>query len=114
MKKYGLKLLIIVLSSLFLLVGCVEEYKNTEVNATVIEKDYDKAKTTYRKVHGKTKKKTTPAEYDVELQYKDIVVEFDDKELYNKVKVGSKVKVIYKQGYDKNNELVYETLELID
>ena len=114
MKKYGLKLLIIVLSSLFLLVGCAEKYKSTNVNATVIEKDYDKAKTTYKKINGKKKKKTTPAEYDVELKYKDIVVEFDDKELYNKVRVGSKVKVKYVQGYDKNNELVYETLELID
>lgn len=40
--------------------------------------------------------------------------EFDNKNLYKRVKEGQKLKVTYKQGYDKNGEVVAEYLELID
>jgi hypothetical protein len=115
------KVLAVPLSLLFMisvLTGCVEEYKTSTVEATVLEKDYDAPKTTYKTVtqDGKKvkKKKTEPAEYEVTLQYKDIVTEFEDKELYDKVKEGQEIKVLYKEGYDKNGKLVAEHIELID
>ena len=78
---------ILTLSALVLLsatlAGCgVEEYKTSTVNATVIEKEYEKKKVTYKKVKRngvfKTKRKVKPEEYEVDIQYKDIEKEIDD------------------------------------
>lgn len=115
--KFGvLSLSVVIMSSL--LVGCVEEYKSTTVEAVVIEKDYDAAKTTKKRVkqNGKyvTKTKKHRAEYDVTIQYNGIEEEFDNKNLYNSVKEGQKIKVTYKKGYDKEGKLVFEQLQLID
>lgn len=100
------------------LAGCAEEYKTQTVDAIVIEKDYDAPKTTKKRVkqNGKyvTKSKKHPAEYDVTVSYNGIEEEFDDKKLYNSVKEGQKIKVTYKTGYDKNGDLVEESLHLID
>ncbi|PLS18827.1 hypothetical protein CVD28_00045 [Bacillus sp. M6-12] len=116
-KKYWI-LSILFIFTATVLVGCVEEYKTKTVTATVLEKEYDAPKTTYKTVkeNGKNvkKKKTKPEEYEVTLQYKDIVTEFEDKDLYNKVNEGGKVKVLYKEGYDKNGKLVTSYIELID
>jgi len=89
-----------------LLTGCAEEYENTTVEATIVEKDYD--------APSRLKKKRKSAEYDVVVKYKDIEKEFDNKELYKKVKVGQKIKVNYKTGYDKDGKLVHESLELLN
>lgn len=116
-KKYVvLPLLLVFLSSL--LAGCVEEYKTQTVKATVIEKDYDAPKTTYKTVkkNGRKTKKAVreSAEYEVTIQYKGIQKEFEDQSLYNQVKEGQEIKVHYVQGLDKNGKLVTEDIELID
>lgn len=115
MRKYlWLSVLALTLSSL---VGCgVEEYKTTTVEGTVIEKEYEEEKITYKTVtkDGKKikKKKVESEEYEVDIQYKDIVAEFDDEILYDSVEVGDKIKVTHRQGFNKEGELVVEGIEL--
>lgn len=113
-----LKYLFVMVLMAALLTGCVEEYKTTTVKAVVIEKDYDAPKTTTKRVkQGEgyvNKKKHHPAEYDVTVSYNNIEAEFDNKKLYNSVKEGQKVQVIYEKGYDKNGKLVSETLKYTD
>ena len=112
------KLMLVAALASATLAGCVEEYKSSTVEATVIEKDYDAAKTTTKRVKQGdkyvTKKKKHPAEYDVTISYNGIEEEFDNKSLYDRVKEGQKIKVTYKQGYDKEGKVVAEHLELID
>ena len=105
-----------------LLVGCADRYETTTVDAVVIEKDYDAATTkkTTKRVDGKTKTRTkkVPAEYDVVVRYTSatstVEAEFDNEKLYKRVKEGDSIKVKYKQGFDDNNKLISEELELID
>jgi len=105
-----------------LLVGCADRYETKTVDAVVIEKDYEAATTekTTKRVNGRTKTSTkkVPAEYDVVVQYTSgtstVEAEFDNEKLYNRVKEGDTIKVTYKQGFDDNNKLVSEELELID
>lgn len=99
-----------------MLTGCVEEYRTTTVQATVIEKEYDPPETTYKTVtvDGKTtkKKQTKPEEYEVTVRYKDIEKEFENEDLYDRVKEGQKINVIYEEGLDKNGKVLTESLEL--
>lgn len=71
-----LKMILIVTLAIAALAGCVEEYKSSTVEATVIEKDYDAPKTTTKRVKQGdkyvTKKKKHPAEYEVTISYKGI------------------------------------------
>lgn len=102
-----------------MLTGCVEQYKSTTVQATVIEKEYDPPETTTKTVtdaNGKTtkKKSTKPEEYEVEVEYNGIVQEFEDEDLYNRVKVGQKIDVTYTQGLDKNGKVLTESIDQID
>lgn len=117
MKKKYLFLSFIFVLITSLLSGCVEEYKSKTVKALVLEKDYDAPKVTYKTIteNGKKvkKKKTKPVEYEVTLQYKEIIREFDSKELYQKVEEGKQVNVLYKEGYDENGKLVTKHIELI-
>jgi len=107
---------------LLLLVGCADRYETKTVNAVVIDKEYEAetTKKTTKRVNGRTKTSTkkVPAEYDVTVRYTDgstsVETEFDDKKLYDRVKEGDTVKVTYKQGFDDDNKLVSEELELID
>lgn len=102
-----------------LLVACgVSEYKIQTVEATVIEKEYDPPETktkTVTKDGVTTKKKVRePAEYEVTIQYKHIEREFEDKKLYDRVKEGQPIKVLYKQGLNEEGEIVTERLELLN
>ena len=112
-----MKYLLTLLLMLAVLTGCVEEYKESTVEAVVIEKDYDPEKTTTKQVKENgvyvTKKTKHPAEYDVTIEYNGIQEEFDSRSLYDRVAEGQKIKVIYKKGYDKEGKLVAEHLELI-
>lgn len=112
-----MKYLLTLLLMLAVLTGCVEEYKETTVEAVVVEKDYDAAKTTTKQVKEngvyKTKKTEHPAEYDVTIEYNGIEEEFDSRSFYDSVTEGQKIKVVYKKGYDKEGKLVAEHLELI-
>lgn len=115
--KYGmLSLLLVIMSSV--LFGCVESYKSSTVEAVVIEKDYDAPKTTTKTVteNGKqvVKKTTKPEEYEVTVEYNGIQKEFDNKSLFNKVEEGQKIKVIYKEGFDEEGNVVAKQIELLN
>lgn len=114
--KKAVLLSIIAMLSLVALTGCVEEYKTKKVKGLVIEKDYDERKVSYttKTVNGKkvTKKKVEPEEYEVTIKYKSLEREFEDESLYERVKEGQEVDVVLRQGFDKEGELVTETIEL--
>lgn len=97
-----------------LLAGCVEQYVDETVKATVVEKDHDPATTKKVKktVDGKVKTTTkrVPAEYDVEVIYQDLELEIDNKKLYNKVKVGDTINVTHSKGLDAEGNIVSEKL----
>lgn len=117
-KKYVVFPLLMVLTS-SLLVGCVEEYKTTTVEATVIEKEYDPPETSYKTVKKSdgttTKKKVVkPEEYEVTIQYQDIEREFEDEELYDQVEEGQKIQVEYKEGLDKEGKVITRSIHLVD
>jgi len=99
--------------------GCgVSEYKTQTVDAVVIEKEYDPPETKTKTVtkNGKTTKKKVkePAEYEVTIQYKNIEREFEDRSLYNQVKEGQTIKVLYKQGLNEEGKVVTENIELLN
>lgn len=109
--------MILALSTIILGACGVSEYKTKTVQATVIEKDYDPPKTETKTVtkNGKktTKRVKEPAEYEVTIKYKDIEKEIEDKNLYDRVRVGQKINVLYKQGFNDEGKLVTENIELL-
>lgn len=102
------------------LTGCmVDRWETKTVDALVIDKEYDPPETKYKTVtdaDGNTKKKRVyePAEYEVTIKYKDIVREYEDKDLYDRVEEGDTIKVYYKEGFNEEGELIRTTIELID
>lgn len=113
--KNRVKALLLVSMSLMLF-GCVEEYKTTEIQAKVIEKDYDAPETVKKTVteNGKqvVKKSTKPAEYEVTVAYNGVEKEFDNKNLFNSVEEGQTVPMLYKEGFDKKGKLITRALVL--
>lgn len=116
MKKGLLVLLIVVV---LLLIGCyatdVAEYElKEEVNANVIEKLYteehnDVVLLFLPQANGTIsaipRRKTEPAKYEVKVEYNGLELIINDKELFDVVKIGDKVRVYY-----SNNELEYDKL----
>ena len=98
MKKLSIFMALIIFFS-FTLVGCakVVSKETIEVEATVVEKDYDKAYTTTTFMHtGKTLLPMTqhhPADWDITLKYEDITENWDvDENIYNQYEVGDTIK----------------------
>lgn len=118
MKKISILFMGLLLAGV--LTGCANRYETKMVEGTVIEKEYEPAKTTYKttKVNGKTKKKTVKEseEWDVTVQYKEITKEFElsDDDLFERVEEGDQIKVNLVQGFSKDNKIVSEDIELIE
>lgn len=100
------------------LTGCqkVEREETTEVIATVTDRSHTIAYTTLMPM--RSGKVTTympqfhPATYYVAVSYEGISKTFNNQALYESVQVGDTVQVILYHGYDKDDNLIKETLML--
>lgn len=97
-----------VISIATLLMGCEQtpvRVEQLEVEATVKELDYTKSRTSVQAVPmGKMMSSRTihhPAEYEVELDYKGVMYELDNKEVYNSLedKLYKAVKCVLEVSY---------------
>lgn len=110
-KIFAVLLIGLVLAS----VGCTQYELVGQVDATVVNKTYKPATTIIRPVPmliGKhlylmSQPIRQPAQYLVELQYEDVAVTIDDKELYKNVGIGDVVKVNYYKAGEKE-KIVFE------
>jgi len=111
---------ILILISMILVIistGCgADHYKNTKINAIVVDKDYHPS-TTERTSSGigKNKKYSThyiSAKHELDIKYKDIEVELNvDEDTYDKYDVNDEYPAILSIGYDENNKEVSRNLE---
>lgn len=104
---------------LAVLTACAARYETKYVNATIIEKEYDPEetkKTEYKDSSGKlqTKTETIPEEWEITVDYNGIQEEFEFSysDFYDSVQVGQLMQVELRTGYDKNDKVVSQTLEL--
>lgn len=101
------KMLFIILMSLAL-VGCSEDmaYRMETGKATVTDKDYDAAWNQPVMVGKVTSMIYHPADYDLELTYKDIVQWVSvDKAIYEQVEIGAQFPVNVFYGYNTDGVL---------
>lgn len=103
-------MMIVGLSLVLTLTGCAEYYKDEIVDAVVVNKEYDPPEVEKKYVNGQWKTKRKAEEYEVNIEYNGIKLEIEDEELYDSVKEGDKIKVTYRKGYDKEDNVVNEKL----
>lgn len=107
-------ILVLTLILYIFLTGCekVVEEETVKVVATVVEKNHKNSFITFYNV-GKTKvPQVHPEEFEVTFEYEDIIQIFDDKELYNRISEGDKVRIFLYNGYNEDHELVTRRLLL--
>ena len=115
MKRF---ILLIVIITCVALTGCqtVESEERINVNATVTDMQYKGLYITMIPMsNGKSINylpQTHPARYLVTITYKDVSETFDDKNLYESVKEGDTIQMILYRGYDKDDNLIKQTLQL--
>lgn len=106
--------LMIILGVSIILCGCAKYELTGEVEATVTSKEYRKSNITMIPMtisNGKTVTTTmrpqiNPEEYNIKLKYKNITTTINNKEAYNNVKLGDKLKVNYYITSDKKKEKI--------
>jgi hypothetical protein len=104
---------------LAVLTACASRYETTLVDAKIIDKEYDKAETKtkeYKDSAGKIQTKTEkiPEEWEITVDYNGIQKEFEfsNSDFYDSVQVGQTMQVELKTGFDKNDVVVSEALQL--
>lgn len=114
--KKSTLLAILSIFTLVLLTGCASESKTKTVTGVVFTKDMEESQIiNYKDVEGgKTvdKEKTTPEKYTVSVMYNSILQDFENKELYERVKLGDEIKVTLKQSFNKRGKVVEESITL--
>ena len=111
-------ILLVCILMCIVLTGCqkVEREETMKVRATVTDRSHTVSYTTLIPIYnGKTHSyipQFHPATYHVTVSYGDIYYTFNNQELYNSVQVGDTVQVILYHGFDKDNNLIKETLML--
>lgn len=101
------------------LTGCqsVIVREKNEVSATVTEMQYEDSYTTFMPMYNVASKttmllpQTHSAQYLVTITYEGISETFDDKTLYESVKEGDIIQMILCKDYDKDNNLIKQTLQ---
>ena len=114
MKRFILLVVIIMCVSL---TGCqaIEKEEKIDVNATVTDIQYWSSYVTMMPIfNGKTTTlipQTHPARYLVTISYEDVSETFNDRNLYENVKEGDTIQMVLYKGYDKDDNLIKQTLQ---
>ena len=99
------------------LTGCqtIEKEEKIDVNATVTDIQYRSSYVTMMPIYnGKTTTlipQTHPARYLVTISYEDVSETFNDRNLYENVKEGDTIQMVLYKGYDKDDNLIKQTLQ---
>ena len=109
MKRF---IILITIIMCMLIVGCksVVVRENITVSATISKMQYEDSYTWYNPALKMVQ--YFPEEYLVTISYGDISKTFDDQTLYQKVKEGDTIEIILCKEYDKNGNLLRQTLQL--
>ncbi|OUS75359.1 hypothetical protein B1748_17940 [Paenibacillus sp. MY03] len=109
----------ILIGLVILLSACSLRYEYTRVSATIIHKEfedgyYETVNTTDYQGNPTTKQEYVPAEWDITVDYNGIQAEFEftDIEYWNNHQIGQTMKVYLRSGYDEDDKLVTQSLEL--
>lgn len=108
-------IIILILLSIFL-TGCTYESKTQVVNAIVIDKKYVESQTKYGyyfdawKGDFRWKFKTFPAEYNITVQYEDIVKTYDSETLYETYEIDDIIEMDLITYYDEEGNIQSRTL----
>lgn len=114
MKRF---ILLIVMIMCVSLTGCqtIEKEEKIDVNATVTDMQYRSSYVVLIPLYnGKTTTyipQTYPARYLVTISYEDVSETFDDINLYENVKEGDTIQMVLYKGYDKDDNLIKQTLQ---
>jgi hypothetical protein len=114
MKRFVLLVAIIMCT---ILTGCqlIEKEEKINVNAEVTDMQYERSYVTKRPMKmGETYTYVSqrhPARYLVTISYEDVSETFNDENLYESVKEGDTIQMILYKGYDKNDNLIKQTLQ---
>ena len=107
-------ILVLTLILCIFLTGCekVVEEETINVTVTVVDKHHRNSFTTFYYIGKTMVPQVHPEEFEVTVEYEDIVQTFDDEALYNHVSEGDKVKIFLRNGYNEDHELVTRKLLL--
>ena len=107
-------ILVLTLILCIFLTGCekVVEEETVKIVATVVEKNHKKTFITFYTVGKTTVPQVHPEEFEVTLEYEDVIQTFDDEALYNRVSEGDKVRIFLYNGYNEDHEIVTRRLLL--
>ena len=93
----------------------IEKEEKIEVSATVVDMQYEDSYMILTPIiYGKITTfvpRTYPERYLVTISYDDVSETFDDKELYENVKIGDIIQMILYKGYNKKGTLIKQTLQ---
>ena len=114
MKRF---ILLVVIIMCVVLTGCqaIEKEEKIDVNATVTDMQYRVPYVTMIPIYtGKTLlyfPQSHPARYLVTISYEDVSETFDNINLYNNVKKGDTIQMVLCKSYDKDDNLIKQTLQ---
>lgn len=114
MKRF---ILLVVIIMCVALTGChtIEKEEKIDVNATVTDMQYQSSYVTMMPIYnGKTTTlipQSHPASYLVTISYEDVSETFNDRNLYENVKEGDTIQMVLYNGYDKDDNLIKQTLQ---
>lgn len=114
MKRF---ILLVVIIMCVALTGCqtVEKEEKIDVNATVTDMQYRSSYVTMVPIKsGKIRTfvpQTHPARYLVTISYEDVSKTFNNRDLYENVKEGDTIQMVLYRGYDKDDNLIKQTLQ---
>ena len=120
MKKF-LRVLSILVIFCCLISGCsYKEPETTVVKATVTSKEYIEDYTDYGyyfdawKGKFRWKFKHFPAEYNVTVQYNDLVKNYDSKSLYDAVEIGDTIDMELTTYFNSEGEIQFQSISQIN
>lgn len=114
MKRF---ILFVVIIMCIALTGCqtIAREEKIDVNATVTDMQYRSSYVTMMPIYnGKTTTlipQTHPARYLVTISYEDVSETFNNRNLYENVKKGDTIQMVLYKGYDKDDNLIKQTLQ---
>ncbi len=117
MKRFALLITFIMC---VVLTGCQSAVvsEKTKVSATITEMQYEDSYITFIPMFNAATKTTTlrpqthSAQYLVTVTYEGISETFDNQTLYEAVKEGDTIQMILCKNYDKDGDLINQTLQL--
>lgn len=114
MKRF---ILLVVIIMCVTLTGCqtIKKEEKIDVNATVTDMQYRSPYIILRPIIYNGNPAVIPqtilARYLVTISYEDVSETFDDKKLYENVKEGDTIQMVLYKVYDKDDNLIEQTLQ---